>query len=121
MSFTNKVEWQFYTRGGAEWKFYIRVGWHLVGKCRTSGMSHVLVEGLQISIAITLFQARMADMKNLKPRLSPFLAFSKERRAALKAVDPFATDTELNRKVQDMWEQMPEEQKAVYVKMVSAH
>ena len=30
-------------------------------------------------------------MKNLKPRLTPFLAFSKERWAKLKAVDPFAT------------------------------
>ena len=68
-----------------------------------------------------LFQARMADMKNLKPRLSPFLAFSKERRAVLKAADPLASEMELNRKVQDMWEQMPEEQKAVYVKMVRAH
>ena len=57
MSFTNKVEWQFYTRCGAEWKFYIRVGWHLVGKCRTSGMSHVLVEGIQISIMNTVLDS----------------------------------------------------------------
>ena len=55
MSFTNIVEWQFYTRGGAELEFYIRVGWHLMGKCRTSGMSHVLVGGIQISIENTQF------------------------------------------------------------------
>ena len=53
-----------------------------------------------------LFQARMADMKNLKPRLTPFLAFSKERWAKLKSLDPFATDIGLNRKIQDMWGQM---------------
>ena len=62
MSFTNKVEWQLYPRGGAEWRFYIRVGWHLVGKCRTSAMSHVLVEGIQISIAFT------KGVENVDPR-----------------------------------------------------
>ena len=61
MSFTNKVEWQFYTRGEAEWEFYTRVGWHLVEKCRTSGMSHVLVEGIQISIAFTNCRSSLVD------------------------------------------------------------
>ena len=72
MSFTNQVEWQLYTRGGAEWKFYIRVGWHLVGKCGTSRMSHVLVGEIQISITgltdcgSSQFQSSYPNDENMK-------------------------------------------------------
>ena len=71
------------------------------------------------------FKARMADMKNLKPRLTPLLAYSKERWAEFRAEIPYQLphlrQDHLNRKVQDEWAQMTEEEKAVYVKKVSAH
>ena len=57
----------------------------------------------------------MADMRNLKPQLTPLLAFSKERWAQL----PSMPVTERNRRVQDEWKDMTEEEKAVYVKKVS--
>ena len=70
------------------------------------------------------FKARMADMKNLKPRLTPLLAYSKERWAEFRAEIPYQLphlrQDHLNRKVQNEWEQMTDEEKAVYVKKVSA-
>ena len=61
----------------------------------------------------------MADMRNLKPQLTPLLAFSKERWAQLRAEMPSMPVTERNRRVQDEWKDMTEEERAVYVKKVS--
>ena len=71
------------------------------------------------------FKARMAEMSSLKPRLTPFLAFSSVRWAQFRAEIPDDITREsqnklLNNKVKSEWEQMTEEEKAVYVKKVRA-
>ena len=72
------------------------------------------------------FKARMADLKNLKPCLTPFLAYTKERWAQFRAEIPMPSAQKwqspfLNKTIKIEWDKMPEEEKAVYVKKVSAH